>query len=60
MALSKTGRGYFGVTQDDLDTCDLIVLVDAQGNYRWSSRRSDAECAAMLRGIANDMEKGRT
>lgn len=44
------------VTQSDMDAVDLVMLVNGDGTYRWSSTRSNAECAAVLRNIADDME----
>jgi hypothetical protein len=46
------------ITQHQLDRTDLVVLVGHDGLVEWSAKRSRKEVAAMLRGIADDIEDG--
>ena len=46
------------ITQHQLDRTDLVVLVGHDGLVEWSAKRSREEVAAMLRGIADDIEDG--
>ena len=39
-------------TREELENADLLLVVDSEGNYRYSSHRSDREIIKMLRSIA--------
>jgi hypothetical protein len=47
-----------GITQEELDRTDLVVLVGRDGLVQWSSHRSREQVAKALRGIADAIEDG--
>lgn len=42
-------------TRDELESAELLVVVDAAGNYRWSSNRTSDDVADYLERLAEDL-----
>jgi hypothetical protein len=58
MTPPRPGEKTLSITQAELDRTDLVVLADAAGKVRWSSKRSREQTVAMLRHIADGIEDG--
>lgn len=43
-------------TRSELERAHLLLVVDRDGNYRYSAYRSDTEIVAQLRKIADQLE----
>lgn len=46
------------ITQADIDSTDLVVLVGRDGLVRWSSHRDREEVVAQLHAIADSIQDG--
>lgn len=44
-------------TRRELEDAHLIVVVDEVGLFKWSSKRPNADAAAVLRAVADDIEQ---
>lgn len=49
-------------TREEIEHADLVLVVNKDGSYKWSSHRSTMEVTNMLRNISHEiwLGKGRT
>ena len=45
-------------TREEIETAALVLVVDSEGNFKWSSTKPDVDVANMLHAVALEVGTG--